>query len=62
MIMCFLMPLQAMREAAGALSRARPGVPLYDRRRKAEWALRLQAAWLRCAPDCSSWAHALKVW
>lgn len=39
--------LQAMREAATALQRARPSVLVYDRWRKTEWALRLQQRWLR---------------
>jgi hypothetical protein len=38
-----------MKEAAAALARARPGLAVYDRRRKVEWALRLQQRWLRCA-------------
>lgn len=39
--------LQAMRDAAAALQRARPSAAVYDRRRKVEWALRLQQRWLR---------------
>ncbi|PRW34047.1 BEACH domain-containing lvsC isoform X1 isoform B [Chlorella sorokiniana] len=38
---------QAMRDAAAALQRARPSAAVYDRRRKVEWALRLQQRWLR---------------
>lgn len=41
------MNLQAMRDAAAALQRARPSAAVYDRRRKVEWALRLQQRWLR---------------
>lgn len=39
--------VQAMRDAAAALQRARPSAAVYDRRRKVEWALRLQQRWLR---------------
>ncbi len=39
--------MQAMRAAAEALQRARPSAVVYDRRRKVEWALRLQQRWLR---------------
>lgn len=39
---------QAMRDAAAALQRARPALVVYDRRRKLEWALRLQQRWVRC--------------
>ena len=36
-----------MRSAAAALQRACPSVALYDRKRKVQWALRLQQRWLR---------------
>lgn len=45
---------QAMRDAAAALQRARPSAAVYDRRRKVEWALRLQQRWLRWAAACMS--------
>ena len=37
-----------MRDAAAALQRARPSATVYDRRRKLEWAQRLQQRWVRC--------------
>lgn len=45
---------QAMRDAAAALQRARPSAAVYDRRRKVEWALRLQQRWLRWVAACMS--------
>ena len=42
-------PAQVLREAMAALKAARPGVELFDRRRKVEWAMRLQQRWARCA-------------
>jgi hypothetical protein len=53
--------LQAMREAAAALARARPGLPVYDRRRKVEWALRLQQRWLRRVLCSCSCLHKFRV-
>ena len=36
-----------MAAATEALVQQRPGLRVYDRRRKAEWALKLQERWLR---------------
>lgn len=44
---CLLPCLQAMRATAEALQRARPSAVVYDRRRKVDWALRLQQRWLK---------------
>eukprot|EP00887_Chlorella_sp_A99_P003486 scaffold7.g3486.t1 len=38
---------QLMKQAAAALQRLRPRLRMYDRRKKAEWAHKLQARWLR---------------
>ena len=52
--------LQAMQAAAAALQRARPSLLVYDRRRKAEWALRLQQRWLRHAAAAAAVAVCLQ--